>query len=248
MRFFGRFLVAVFLVISFATASIELTGAAETDPECPPGTSPNPWISVGDLYLPAGANPYSTIALTRLRLAPGEMRPAELDVPIMYVVESGVLEYPSQTGVGIMQGPPRCSPDDGHFSGGGSFTTTRDNFVPISAGMTLVAEHGLEGPLRAGGATPLVVLEVRVLVPEIDQTSGLPIVDPLIAAREQSRELRLRKEQCRARRRAIAAGTPAASLPPISATPEPTPAFSTAGWASETSPARERAPWTCKDS
>lgn len=175
--------------------------------------------------------------------------PAEIDVPIMYVVESGVLEYPSQTGIGIMQGPPSCIPDDGHFSGGGSFTITEDNFVPVSAGMTLIAEHGLAGPLRAGGTMPLVVLEVRVMVPEIDPATGLPIVDPVIAAREQNRDFRLRKEACKARERAIAKGTPVAPLsaPPVYVeTPEPTPAFTTAGWQSDPNRDRYKIPRICE--
>ncbi len=251
MRLPGRLLVAALLAATFAAASTGQPGGAAMAQTCPTGTSPNPRQSVGDLYLPTGAIPYSTILLTRYTLAPGETMPAELDVPIMYVVESGVLEYPSQTGVGIMQGPPSCIPDDSHFSGGGSFTITEDNFVPVSSGMTMIAEHGLAGPLRAGGPMPLVVLEVRVMVPEIDPASGLPIVDPVIAAREQNRDFRLRKEACKARERAIAKGTPVA---PLSAPPvyieaaEPTPAFTTSGWASDVTRERRKTPRTCKDS
>lgn len=251
MRLSNCLLIAALLAVTFAAASTEQPGAAKSDQPCPAGTSPNPRQSVGDLYLPAGASPYSTILLTRHRLATGETLPAELGVPIMYVVESGVLEYPSQTGVGIMQGPPSCIPDDGHFSGGGSFTITEDNFVPVSAGMTMVAEHGLNGPLRAGGTMPLVMLEVRVLVPEIDPASGLPIVDPVIAAREQNRDFRRRKEACKARERAIAKGTPVAPLsaPPVYIeTPEPTPAFTTAGWQSDSNRDRYKTPRICEGS
>jgi hypothetical protein len=204
-------------------------------------------MSVGDLYLPAGAIPYSTIALTRLTLDPGETLPAELDVPIMYVVESGVLQYPSQAGPGILSSL-YCLPDDGRISMSGSIKISNDDYVTASAGQTLVAEHGLVGPLRNGGTVPLVLLEVRVIVPEIDPASGLPIVDSVIAAREQNRDLRLRKEACRARTRAAAEGTPVAADPETTAAPEVTPAFTTSGWASNAKPERQKAPRACRDS
>ncbi|MDQ2655483.1 MAG: hypothetical protein M3Z20_20835 [Chloroflexota bacterium] len=207
-------------------------------------------MSVGDLFLPTGAIPYSTIALTRYTLDPGATLPAELDVPIMYIVESGVLQYPYQAGPGILSSP-YCLPDDGHISMSGSINLSNDDYVTVNAGQTLVAEHGLVGPLRNGGDVPLVLLEVRLIIPEIDPASGLPIVDPFVAAREQNRDLRLRKEECRARARAIAEGTPVAPLPadPVYIeAPEPTPAFTTSGWASDVTRERRKTPRTCKDS
>ncbi len=238
-------LTAVFLIAAFAAAPGGQVRAT-TEQACPEGTSPAPHMSVGDLYLPAGAIPYSTIALTRLTLDPGETLPAELDVPIMYVVESGVLEYPLQAGVSILSSQ-YCLPDDGVISMSGSSTITGDGYATVDAGDTLVAEHGLVGPLRPGGSTPLVVLEVRVLIPEIDPATGLPIVDPMIAAREQNRDRRLRQEECRERARAAAAGTPVAAEPETTVTPEPTPAFTTSGWSSDVKPERLKTPRVCKN-
>jgi hypothetical protein len=200
---------------------------------------------LGDLYLPTGAIPYSTILLTRYRLDRGETLPAQLGEPIMYVIESGVLEYPSQAGVGIIGGMLSCMPDDGRISMSGSSSASQHGYTSANAGETLVAEHGLEGPLRNGGTVPLVLLEVRVLVPEIDPATGLPIVDPMIAAREQYRDLRLHKEECRARKRAIANGTPVARLPADVAAPEATPAFTTAGWTSDVKREGRKVPRTC---
>ena len=245
MQRFARVSCMVFLTATFAYVAAVQPRAATAEQPCPAGTSPDPRFSVGDLILPTGAIPYSTIALTRYTLAPGEMLPTQLAEPIMYFVESGELQYPSQAGVGIVT-RPACLPDDGHISMSGSITTTADDYVGVRAGQSLVAEHGLEGPLRNGGDTPLVLLEVRVIVPEIDPASGLPIVDPVTAAREQNRDLRQRKEECRAQKRAIAAGTPAANLPAIMATPEPTPAFTTSGWASDAKPERRTTPRACQ--
>lgn len=241
MHLLRHVLIAVLLAATLVATPAVHTQAV-TEPPCPAGTSPAPWQSVGDLLLPTGAIPYSTIALTRLTLAPGETLPAELDVPIMYVVESGVLEYPSQAGPGIISSL-YCLPDDGRISMSGSITTSDDDFIGVNEGQTLVAEHGLVGPLRNGGTELLVLLEVRVMIPEIDPASGLPIVDSVTAGREQNRDLRLRKEACRERARAAAAGTPVAEAPE---SPEPTPAFTTAGWASDANREPRRTPRACK--
>jgi hypothetical protein len=246
MQFFGLALIVVFQATTFASAPAVQGHAAVTAQPCPAGTSPTPRQSVGDLYLPAGAIPYSTIALTRLTLDPGEALPAALDVPIMYIVESGVLEYPLQAGVGVLSSL-YCQPDDGHISMSGSSTITEDDYTTVDAGDTLVAEHGMVGPLRAGGTVPLVLLEVRVIIPEIDTATGLPIVDPFVAAREQNRDLRLRKEECRARARAIAEGAPVADLPVDIEAPEPTPAFTTSGWATDAKRERRKTPRVCED-
>lgn len=242
MHLLRHVLIAVFLAATLGLTPAALAQPSTVEHPCPTGTSPAPWQSVGDLFLPAGAIPYSTVVLTRLTLDPGETLPAELDVPIMYVVESGVLEYPSQAGPGILWSL-YCLPDDGRISMSSSITTSDDDFIGVKAGQTLVAEHGLEGPLRNGGTMPLVLLEVRVIVPEIDPATGLPIVDPVIAAREQNRDLRLRKEACRARARAAAAGTPVAAEPEA---PAPPPAFTTAGWASDAQREPRQTPRACK--
>lgn len=243
MSLLRHVIIAVFLAAALVAAPAGQGRAAATGQPCPAGTSLAPWQSVGELLLPTGAIPYSTIALTRLTLAPGETLPAELDAPIMYVVESGVLEYPSQAGAGILGGTSSCIPDNGHSSFSSSSIITEDGYTSVNAGETLIAEHGLEGPLRNGSAMPLVLLEVRVIVPEIDPASGLPIVDPMTAAREQNRDLRLRKEACRAQARAAAAGTPVAAGPDA---PEPPPAFTTAGWASDAKRERRKTPRACE--
>lgn len=247
MRFPGHVIVAAVMAAALAGASAVLPRATAAEQTCPAGSSPDPRFSVGELYLPAGAPPYSTIVLTRYRLAPGETLPAELDVPIMYVVESGELQYPSQAGAGIL-GRSACLPDDGHF-GPQEFTTntTRDGFTSVNAGETVVAEHGLEGPLRNGGDLPLVMLEVRVIVPEIDPASGLPIVDPVIAAREENREFRLRKEKCKAQAQAAAKGTPVAIDRQPAAAPAATPAFTTAGWGSDVKREPHKTPRACDE-
>ncbi|MEZ4562907.1 MAG: hypothetical protein R2853_09230 [Thermomicrobiales bacterium] len=242
MSLLRHVIIAVFLAAALVAAPAGQGRAAATGQPCPAGTSLAPWQSVGELLLPTGAIPYSTIALTRLTLAPGETLPAELDAPIMYVVESGVLEYPSQAGAGILGGTSSCIPDNGHSSFSSSSIITEDGYTSVNAGETLIAEHGLEGPLRNGSAMPLVLLEVRVIVPEIDPASGLPIVDPM-TAREQNRDLRLRKEACRAQARAAAAGTPVAAGPDA---PEPPPAFTTAGWASDAKRERRKTPRACE--
>jgi hypothetical protein len=251
VRLLHHVLIAVLLAATVASAPAGQVHVAATEQACPAGTSPAPWVPVGDLYLPAGAIPYSTIALTRYRLAPGETRPAELDVPIMYVVESGELQYPSQAGVGILGGMLSCIPDDGASSFSSSSIITEDGFTSVNAGETMVAEHGLVGPLRNGGDIPLVLLEVRVITPEIDAASGLPIVDPIIAAREQNRAFEIRKQECKARAQAIANGTPVAPLPasPVYIEPpEPTPAFTTSGWASDATREPRKTPRACERS
>jgi hypothetical protein len=244
MHLLRHVLTAVFLAATLSPTPAMQARAATTDQECPAGTSPAPWVPIGDLFLPDGAPPYATIALTRLRLAPGETLPAELDVPIMYVVESGELQYPLQAGIGILGGTLTCISDDGHSSFSSSSIITEDGFTNVHAGETLIAEHGLEGPLRNAGQAPLVMLRVSVIIPEIDPASGLPIVDPVVAAREQNRDLRLRKEACRARARAAAEGTPVAAE--SEALAEATPAFTTSGWASDVKHEHRKTPRVCE--
>lgn len=174
----------------------------------------------------------------------------------MYIVESGELHYPLQSPAAVNLGPS-CIPDadptaslpaENIVSSSSSISVNPDNQLVVTAGQTLVAEHGLVGPLRNEGTVPLVVVQIIVRAPKIDPVSDLPIVDSITAHREWDRIFQIRRQACKERRRAIAKGTQIAPLPAATATPEPTPAISTEGWASDSRRERSTMPRICRDS
>lgn len=241
MRPPGFLLLTVLFTATVAATPAVTNLTATAEQTCPPGTSPPSTARYGEMFLPDGALPYSVIGVYRHTLQPGETMTTKQDVPVMYIVESGVLHYPLQSWTGTSLGTS-CSPDPdtlpaiGEYTvigeyivtGGGSISVTADDEEVVTAGQTLIAEHGLVGPLRNGGSEPLVVIQIILRTPKIDPVSGLPIVDSITAHRERDRAFALRRQECRERLRAIMRGTPVAGPPDFSGTPEPTPSFTTA--------------------
>src|SRR5215207_9162107 len=94
-----------------------------------------------------------------------------------------------------------------------------EGMASVSQGEALVSEDVPTGPLKNGGGSPLVMLQMMLVLPQIDPATGLPIVDPATAGRLAARERERQKNACKAG---------AASLAGDEATS--TPAVSTAGW------------------
>lgn len=241
------------LSVTFALAPVALSPAALTERPCADSGTTNPTGLVGELFLPVGATPYSRITITRHMLAPGQTMPTVSDMSVMYIVESGELHYPAQDWTGVYL-RPSCVPfvaynmaiaDSGHNSSGGTIVISEADQIRVTAGQTLVAEHGLFGPLSNERTTPLVFLEVTMKSPELDPASGLPIVDQTTADRELNREFALRKQECRERLRALARGNTTSYLPVYLESPEPTFDFTTADWIRAGAPEQPRVPQAC---
>jgi hypothetical protein len=219
---------------------------------CPPGTDPAGTVSLGQMVLSQGAPPYATVMLTRITLQPGESLDPISTHPTIFYVESGVLQYPFQPWLSIMAAPA-CVPEDGPFTMGGTTTVDAGGMVTVSQGQALIAESGVTGPIANGGATPLVILEMTVIAPELDPVSGLPIVDPATAGRERAKAFEERKQACKAEtrqaKRRSAMGTPATdSRPDESLTgPIATPAVATSGWATDVRHEPRTIPRACQE-
>lgn len=232
--------------LSSPANALSATATAPEDGLCPAGEHPAPIASMGELYLLSGALPYTMVSLDRLVVDPGDAVPELPGRPAMYFVQSGILEYETQPWTAIMAGAP-CIPDDGPMSMEGSTSTGRDGFTSVSPGQALVADRGLTGTLRNGSSELLVILRVLIVAPDIDPASGLPIVDPMTAAREQNRAREIRKQACKdLKRQAALTGTPVDPTQPPFADVAATPTFSTAGWSTDAEGKRETTPRNCK--
>lgn len=221
---------------------------ATTHDSCPPGQSPRTIASLGDVLLAEGAPPHSRMVLSRIVLSPGETLALAPPGPTAYYVESGILEYTFRTGHGFSS-TTLCESPDGRFSGGGSFSIDDRGMTQVNQGQTLIADLVPTGPLSNGGTSPLVMLQVTLVLPELDPATGLPMPDSVAAARIAAREREAHRQRCRAEKRQAASGTPAsdaASIDPFEHWPA-TPAVSAADWAADSSAGKPPASKPCRN-
>ena len=135
---------------------------------------------------------------------------------------------------------------------GGIILKSADGVVNISQGQAVIAEHGMLGSLVNNGTIPLVLLRVSVLAPKIDPATGLPIIDPATAGREQARARNEMKDACKAETRPKRKGSGQASpSPEDDAEDQPaylaTPAVSTAGWGGDAAHEQRALPKACRE-
>lgn len=216
--------------------------------ECPPGEVPAEFVSFGDLYLPEGAPPYTKIFYDRRIVPPGGSLTFILPGPVLYYVVSGILKYDSQAGVAIQHASP-CMPDSGHYSSfEGSTEVDEENRILVTEGQTVVAVHGITGPISNGGSEPLVLLRVGVIIPDIDPVSGLPLADPTDVGMEYQRSWNQRAQECKEARERAELGTPTPDDILAQLTePVATPAVSTAEWSGNDKPQRRTIPRACEN-
>jgi hypothetical protein len=247
MRIFWPLICCALLVALIAQSGrLPLPGAAAQD-TCPPGQAPLEFVSLADVLLDKGAPPYATMALSRIVLGPGETLDVAPAGYTAYFVESGILTYGGQPGFEI-RWTPKCTSPDGHFSGGGTTQIDNEGMISVNQGEALVSDVVPTGPIKNGGSSPLVVLQLTLVLPEIDPESGLPIVDPVAVGRIASREFEQRKQACKDAVRSAAAGTPVGDVL-VEARIESlaTPAVSTAGWETDVRERPPKIPKACRE-
>jgi hypothetical protein len=203
---------------------------------CPPGQTPLEIASLSDVLLTNGAPPMARMALSRITLAPGESLAVTPAGFTAYYVESGTLKFAFQPGFDISWAP-KCTSPNGRFSGGGgSLQIDAEGLASVSQGEALVSEDVPTGPLHNGGGSPLVMLQMTLVLPQIDPASGLPIVDGATAGRLATRERERQKNACKAGAPSLA-GSEAMT----------TPAVSTAGWEGDGREHEPRIPKACRE-
>jgi hypothetical protein len=238
---------ALLVALIAQSGRLPLPSVAAQD-TCPPGQAPLEFVSLADVLLDKGAPPYATMALSRIVLGPGETLDVTPAGYTAYYVESGVLKYEFQPGFEISWTPKCTSPDGHHFSGAGVTSIDANGMGSVSQGETIVADVVPIGPIKNDGTSPLVVLQMALVPPEIDPATGLPIVDPFTAGRIASREFEQRKQACKAALRSAAAGTPAGDvLAEARIESLATPAVSTAGWESDVRERPPKIPRACRE-
>ena len=211
------------------------TPSVAAQDSCPPGQTPLEIASLSDVLLTNGAPPFAKMALSRITLAPGE----SLDITpagfTAYYVESGILKYASQPGFKVSW-VPKCTSPHGSYAGGGVIDIDAEGLTSVNQGEALVSEDVATGPLHNGGGSPLVMLQMTLIQPQIDPATGLPIVDPATAGRLAARERERQKNACKAGATSLA-GSEAIS----------TPAVSTAGWEGDDREHDPRIPKACRE-
>ena len=212
------------------------TPSVAAQDSCPPGQTPLEIASLSDVLLTNGAPPMARMTLSRITLAPGE----SLDVTpagfTAYYVESGILKFAFQPGFGISWSPACTSPNGRYAGGGGSMDLDAEGLAAVTQGEALVSEDVPTGPLHNGGTSPLVMLQMTLVPPQIDTASGLPIVDPATAGRLAARERERQRDACKAGATSLA-GSEAMS----------TPVVSTAGWEGDGREHEPRLPKACRE-
>jgi hypothetical protein len=202
---------------------------------CPPGQTPLEIASLSDVLLTSGAPPMARMTLSRITLGPGE----SLDVTpagfTAYYVEAGILKFAFQPGFGISWAPA-CTSPNGQYSGGGSMHLDAEGLASVTQGEALVSEDVPTGPLQNGGGSPLVMLQMTLVLPQIDPVTGLPMVDPATAGRLAARERERQRDACKAGATSLAGGEAIS-----------TPAVSTAGWEGDGRAHEPRIPKACRE-
>jgi hypothetical protein len=175
------------------------------------------------------------MALSRITLAPGE----SLDITpagfTAYYMESGTLKYASQPGFKVSW-VPKCTSPHGRYAGGDVIDIDAEGLTSVNQGEALVSEDVPTGPLQNGGGSPLVMLQMTLVLPQIDPVTGLPMVDPATAGRLAARERERQRDACKAGATSLAGGEAIS-----------TPAVSTAGWEGDGRAHEPRIPKACRE-
>jgi hypothetical protein len=211
------------------------TPSVAAQDSCPPGQTPLEIASLSDVLLTNGAPPMARMTLSRITLEPGE----SLDVTpagfTAYYVESGILKFSFQPGFSISWAPA-CTSPNGRYSGGGGMHLDAEGMASVSHGEALISEDVPTGPLENGGKSPLVMLQMTLVLPQIDPATGLPILDGGTAGRLAARERQRQRDACKAGATSMAGGEAIS-----------TPAVSTAGWEGDSRDHETRIPKACRE-
>jgi len=225
---------ALFLALMLDPGRDPAPSVAAQD-SCPPGQTPLEIASLSEVLLTSGAPTMAKMVLSRITLGPGESLAVTPAGFTAYYVESGILKFSFQPGFGISWAPA-CTYPNGRYSGGGSMDLDAEGLASVTQGEALVSEDVPTGPLQNGGGSPLMMLQMTLVLPQIDPASGLPILDPATAGRLAARERERQRDACKAGATSLAGGEAIS-----------TPAVSTAGWEGDGRDHEPRIPKACRE-
>lgn len=164
-------------------------------PPCPEGSTPAAFVRLAAFALPGEIPPGATVEFARVTLTAGEeLRPETTGYTVFYV-ESGTLRFQMPLRGGFhLEHPAHCEPAGGVISGGGADSIDNEGWMRVEAGSALVSDEVPIERIGNAGSTPLELLQVTLLLPEIDPATGQPIGDELVTDRGKRERQSERRE------------------------------------------------------
>jgi hypothetical protein len=169
---------AVWLMLAPTGRAIDL---ALVLPSCPEGATPEAFVRLAGFEAPDVVPAGASVEIARITLAAGEVVRPQVSTYTVFYVESGTLKFQMPLRGGFhLEHPAHCAPAGGVYSGGGVLSVDAEGWMRVEAGSALVAEEVKIEQIGNAGTTPVELLQVTLLLPELIPETGQPVTDELV--------------------------------------------------------------------